>query len=37
MKTNVLDKGPEAFAVYAMSKRTAGKSTQPAQKIDAAE
>jgi glutaconate CoA-transferase, subunit A len=37
MKTNVLDKGPEAFAVHTMSKRTAGKSTRPAQKIDAAE
>ena len=35
MKTNVLDKGPEAFAVH--SKRVgAGKSTQPAQDSNAA-
>ena len=36
MKTNVLDKGPEAFAVHSRRLHTAGKSTQPASK-DAAE
>jgi glutaconate CoA-transferase subunit A len=30
MKTNVLEKGPEAFAVHSSRMRTAGKSTQPA-------
>src|SRR5712692_7519725 len=36
MKTNVLEQGPEAFAVHAGRMRTAGKSTQPARE-DAAE
>ncbi|HZN30485.1 MAG TPA: CoA-transferase, partial [Xanthobacteraceae bacterium] len=30
MKTNVLEKGPEAFAAHSSRMRTAGKSTQPA-------
>jgi hypothetical protein len=35
MKTNVLEQGPESFAVHA--SHIAGKSTQTAHKIDAAE
>jgi glutaconate CoA-transferase, subunit A len=35
MKTNVLERGPEAFAVHA--SHIAGKTTQPAHKIDAVE